>query len=77
MKKAKQPTFEIGDKVVHRVPSMMYHRAGTVVAFCKVHYKEEYWTIEHIDPKTQKIWRTHFGASFLKKVPLTHKGVQQ
>jgi hypothetical protein len=61
-------TFEIGDRVIHAVPSMTYGNPGTIVEFCKTRYGEHYWIVEHINPDTGKVWHTPFGQSVLKKV---------
>jgi hypothetical protein len=46
----------------------MYNKPGTVIEFCKTRYGEDYWTVEHKNPKTGQVWRTPFGASVLTKV---------
>lgn len=68
-KKINKPlTFQIGDTVMHDVPSMMYDRSGTIIEFCGTRYGEHYWTVEHQNPATGQVWCTPFGQMVLKKV---------
>lgn len=57
----------IGDIVTHRVPSMLYHQPGVIVAAAGTRHGHSYWLVEYTNPTTKQIYRTPF-ASFVLHV---------
>lgn len=60
--------FQIGDSVMHCVPSMMYKKPGTITSYSGVRHKIHYWVVTHTNPKTKQVWNTPFSEDVLRKV---------
>jgi hypothetical protein len=61
-------TLQLGTAVKHRVPSMMYHQSGIIVAPAGVRHGNRYFLVSYTDPTTKKTWQTAFWEQVLKIV---------